>query len=76
MSAMSALSSPSRSGTNSRLGGAPRNSAVESDRDRRGKGDPFQEDLAAVGDAVAIGVLENQDAAVAGDSRSPATRDS
>ena len=39
--------------------------AVEADGDRRRKGDPFQEDLAAVGDAVVIGVLENQDAAVA-----------
>ena len=40
--------------------------AIESDGDRRGKRDALEEDLAAVGDAVAVGVFENQDAAVAG----------
>ena len=40
--------------------------AVEADGQRRREDDPFHEDLAAVGDAVAVGVFQDQDAAVAG----------
>ena len=40
--------------------------AVEADGERGRKDDALHEHLAAVGDAVAIGVFEDQDAAVAG----------
>ena len=66
ISAMSALSSPLRSGTNSRLGGAPTNTPSKPTAMRGGKDDPFHEHLAAVGDAVVIGVFQDQDAAVPG----------
>ena len=48
--------------------------AVEADGERRRKDDAFHEDLAAVGDAVAVGVFEDQDAAVAGVRESAAAR--
>ena len=45
--------------------GRPKEEAVEPDRDRRRKWNPFEKHLAAVGDAVSIAVFENQDATVA-----------
>ena len=64
MSAMSALSSLFLSGTNSRLGGAPRNRPPKPTA--IGVANAFEEHLPAVGDTVVIGVLEDQDPAVAG----------
>ena len=39
--------------------------ATKADRDRGGEGNAFEEHLPAVGDTVVIGVLEDQDPAVA-----------